>query len=109
STGSSETKWRPGRETPTIRSGPQYVAAGNISAERVVRSASFGMSIGGGAHVLQVPGAGQIRIRLRSTASDQARHNSCECNVKALWHLQCGGLNSHSSGQMQAIICCPTN
>ncbi|PYJ51710.1 MAG: hypothetical protein DME87_02335 [Verrucomicrobia bacterium] len=62
------------------------------------------MSIGGSPNVLPALGAGEVQPGMRGAANDQARHNSCECKVKALWHLQYGGLNSNSSSQMQALI-----
>src|SRR6266699_466571 len=75
-----------------------------MGVEGVVDSASFGMRIGGGAHVWHAMPTDEGRLRLRRTANGQARDNSCNCKVKALRHLQYRALDSNSSGRKQAII-----
>jgi hypothetical protein len=80
--------------------------AGKAVSDSVTRSASLGMCIGSGSHALNALRTGEVRF-LRGAANDQGRSNYCQCKVKALGHLQYRGLNSNSSGFVQAIICAP--
>jgi hypothetical protein len=93
----SEWKARPiGRST-------HHVVAGKAVSESVMRSASasLGMGISSGPHALDALRTGEVRF-LRRAANDQGRSKPCECKVKALGHLQYRGLNSNSTGLVQA-------
>ena len=102
SIGDSETcpEWK----ARPIGRGAYHAVGGKAFSEGVTRSAFLGMRIGSGSHALRALCAGEVRSRLRGAANDQGRSNSCECKVKALGHLQYRGLNSNSSGFVQAII-----
>jgi len=86
-----------------IGRGAHHVVARKAVSDSVTRSASLGMCIGSGSHALDALCTGEVRF-LRGAANDQGRSNSCQCKVKALGHLQYRGLNSNSSGFVQAII-----
>jgi hypothetical protein len=86
-----------------IGRGAHNVATGKAVSESVTRSASLSMRVGSGSHALHAFCTGEVRF-LRGAANHQGRSNSCECKVKALGHLQYRGLNSNSSGLVQAII-----
>src|SRR6266508_625761 len=98
----SEWKARP------VGRGAHHMLAGKAVSEGVTRSASASlrMRIGSGSYALDALCTGEGRF-LRGAANDQGRSDSCEYKVKALGHLQYRGLNSNSSGLMQAIICAP--
>ena len=98
------------REAGPIGSGAHHMVPRKRGADSVVGPTFFGMRIGSGTHFWHAMPADEGRLRLRRTANDQARDNSCNCKVKALRHLQYRALNSNWSARKQAIIlgCAPT-